>query len=143
MIRQDIKTYLGAFAGLTALVAQRIYLSVIPPSETPYANLPAVVFRRANGGHEHDLDGAAGYAAPDFEFHVIGRRATDVEAICEQLRLALQGYRGTMGSSTIQRCTLEDESDDYFESETGDDVGFYRTVLRYTIGYTETIPSFS
>lgn len=146
MIRSDLRTYLAANAGLTALLTRsgrkHIYLSRVPQSTPAYANFPCVVYRRANGGHEHDLDGSAGYAAPQFEFHVLAQDPDDVEGICEALRQALQGFKGAMGDTTVDRCTLEDESDDYLESRVGDDVGFHRTVLIYKIGFRESIPTF-
>lgn len=144
-IRQDIRTYLAAQAGVTALLTHHgkthIYLSRIPQSNPPADSFPAVLYRRA-GGHDHDLDGGSGLSTASFEFHVADPEPTMVESVCEALRQELQGYRGTMGSSTVQRCTLDDEQDEYVESAIGDDKGFHVTVLTYTITYTESIPTY-
>lgn len=146
-IRQDLRTYLAAQAGIQAVLTAngntRIFLSRIPQSNPPSSSFPAVMYRRASGGHEHDLDGSAGYAAPLFEFHVADPNPATVETICEALRQELQGFRGLMGSTPVQRCTLEDEQDEYVESQIGDDAGFHVTVLTYRIGYTESIPTFA
>lgn len=145
-IRQDLRTYLAAQSGITALLTAngktRIFLSRIPQANPPSASFPAVLYRRSVGGHEHDLDGSAGIAVAQFEFHVADPDPTTVESVCEALRQELQGYRGAMGSSTIQRCTLDNEVDDYVESQIGDDEGFHITVLTYTIAYLESIPTF-
>lgn len=146
-LRRDIRVYLASKAGLTALITgtngkKHLHLSHIPQGSVSREAYPALVYRRATGAHEHDLDGSAGYAAPEFEFVAIGEDPDVVEDICEQLRLAMQGFRGLMGSTTIRRCTLDDESDDYIESKIGDDVGFHMTLLKYTIGHTEAIPTF-
>jgi len=147
-LRRDLRIYLASKTALTALITgtngrKHLHLSRIPQGNVSRDAYPAVVYRRSTGGHEHDLAGAAGYAVPEFEFVVIGEDPDVVEDICEQLRLALQGYRGLMGGTTIQRCTLDGESDDYIDSKIGDDVGFYMTSLQYTIAYIETVPAFS
>lgn len=77
-----------------------------------------------------------------FEFHVVGIDSVAVETIGEALRLALQGFQGTMGATEVRCVTLDDETDDYIESKLGDDVGFFRTVYRYTIQHREAIPTF-
>lgn len=145
-IRQDLRTYLAAQAGIQALLTAngktRIFLSHIPQENPFSASFPAVLYRRSSGGHEHDLDASAGIAAPTFEFHVADPDPTVVESVCEAIRQELQGYRGAMGSSTIQRCTLDEEQDEYIESAIGDDKGFHVTVLTYTITYLESIPTF-
>lgn len=146
-VRQDVLAYLAAQPGIQALLTAdgktRIFLSRIPQTNPPADSFPAVMFRRATGGHEHDLDGSAGIATPDFEFHVIDPSPTTVESVCEAIRQELQGFRGTMGGTTIQRCTLEDEQDFYHESQIGDDTGFHVTVLTYRITYLESIPTFA
>ncbi len=142
MIRQDIRTYLLSKTSITDLVSTHVFLSRIPQGSEPLNNFPAIVFRRAVGGHSHDLDGSAGFAEAVFDLMAVAVSAVVVESICEAIRQALQGYRGLMGSTNVGRCTLDDEADDYIESQIGDDVGFHTTTLRYTIGYFETIPTF-
>ncbi len=150
-IRADILDYLRDRTALTAYVtspnaAIRIYFSRVPKSNPPLANFPCVVFRRNTGGHLHQLDedaACAGYAAPLFEFHVMGIDAVVVQSICEELRLALYGYQGVMGASTIDQCLLEDEVDDVIETKIGDDTFIYRTTQFYKIGHQEAVPTFS
>lgn len=147
MIRSDLRTYLKSRSGLTDLVGgasdPRLYLSNIPQAPA-LANYPCVVYRRASGGYEHELDGSAGKASPLFEFHVFGTDPDDVEAIGNQLRLALDGFCGTMGDTAVDCVTIDDEFDDYIETKIGDDlVGFHRTVLEFTIQHDVAIPVFS
>jgi hypothetical protein len=138
MIRSAIRTYLLTQTDLTNLISTRIYLTRIPDNGT----YPCITFRRISSGRQHDLDGAAGYAESNFEFEVWSDDSEEVEDVCEELRQALQGFRGTMGTTAVKRVTLEDEQDFYHPPISGDDVGVHRTVVRYIVGYVETIPTF-
>ncbi len=75
---------------------------------------------------------------------MFGTDPDDVEAIGNQLRLALDGFCGTMGDTAVDCVTIDDEFDDYIETKIGDDlVGFHRTVLEFTIQHDVAIPVFS
>lgn len=146
-IRQDIIAYLRTRTAFVSYITSadstiRLFLSRVPKSNPPLANFPCVVMRRSSGEHRHDLDGSAGIAFPLFEFHVMGIDPEIVETICEELRLSLQGYRGAMGASTVQKSTLEEEVDDAIETKIGDDVFIYRTTCMYSIGHLEDKPTF-
>lgn len=141
-IRQTLRTYLLDQSALTALVGTRIYQSRVPKGDTPLQNFPAIVYRRMTGGHEHDLDGSAGVARARFQVTVVGTDAIAVDDICEQLRQAMQGFRGQFDTTRVTCVTLNDEVDDYIESTIGDDVGFYLTMLVYTVSHIETKPTF-
>lgn len=147
LIRADLRTYLAAQTSITDLVGgaarPRIYFVRIPQTNPPSSVYPCVTYRRATGGHVHSLDGSMGFASPLFEIDVWGEDSVVVEQIGEAIRLKLQGYRGTWGSSDIRKVTLDDEQDFYFPSEVADDVGVYRIQYKYTIGHGEAIPSFS
>lgn len=148
MIRSDLRTYLLTRTGLTDLITAdgrvHLHLSRTPQTTPPLAAFPTVIYRRASGGYGHDLDGSDGNADPNFDFHVMDPDPDVVEAICEQLRLALQGFpKSNMGSTHIESITLDDEQDDYLESTIGDDVGFHRTVLTFSINHTVAIPTFA
>jgi hypothetical protein len=143
VIRDDIKTYLSGIDGLTALIGTAPVRLALSRLQQKWCS-PAVIYRRLTGGHKQDMDGSSGYAEPQFEFEVIGHTPELVEAVCEQLRLALQGYPpdALMGTTQIAVITLDDEVDDYYDSETADDNGFNVTRLTFTIGYYEAIPAF-
>lgn len=143
MIRTDLRAYLASKTTVTNICGTRIHWTHIPQRKSNETTYPCVVFRRATGGHEHHLDGSAGYAAPLFDIDVWGEDDEIVENLGEQVRLVLQGFQGVMGSTTIGRLTLDDEHDYYYPSGKDNDRGQYLIRYRYTIGYTEAIPSFS
>jgi hypothetical protein len=143
VIRNDIKTYLSGIDGLTAMIGTTPFRLALSKILEKWC-LPACAYRRMTGGHQHDLSGSAGYAEGKFDFEVLGHTPEVVEAICEQLRLALQGYPPDtlMGTTMIAVITLDDEVDGYYESQAADDNGANSTTLTFTIGYYEAIPSF-
>ena len=50
-------------------------------------------------------------------------------------------YRGTMGTSTVRNCTLEDESDDSTPPTDGSDELVYSTRQDYFLWRTEAAPT--
>ena len=144
MIRADLRTYLLSQSDITDLVGTRIYWVRIPQKNPSDANYPCITYRRATGGHVHNLDGAQGYAEAIVEIDIWGPDSEVVENVGEQVRESLQGFRGEMGTTDVRRrVTLEDEQDFYYPSEVGDDVGVYRIQYKYKIGYGESVPCFS
>lgn len=88
-----LKARLAAYAGVAALVGDRIYpgvSGVVQPVVYPY-----IVYRLIDTGHTHTMQGAAGLAMPhvqincfvnDFDYELL-------EELVEQVRLALTTYR--------------------------------------------------
>lgn len=138
MIRSALRTYLLANSEVAALIGTRLYLTRIPEN----GSFPCVTFRRAGSGRHQDMRAASGYAEASFDFEIWSDDSEEVEAVCESLRQALQGYRGLMDTTPVSRVTLEDEQDFFHPPLSGDDVGVHRTLVRYVIGYSESIPTF-
>lgn len=86
-----IKTRLGAFAGVTALVSDRVYPGALPQD----AVLPAIVFKRISS---RDLKGAhsnPGISYVTLQVICVGAKEApqdDVLALAEQVRQALDRY---------------------------------------------------
>ncbi len=118
-IEEALFAYLTGYAGLVALVADRVYPTKLPPSPV----LPAVVYQRISSTRTYSHDDAPGtpdwvtvrmqfscWADGDSGYDV----ATDVGA---QVVAALSGYRGTMGSVRVGAALVELDDDD-FEPDT-------------------------
>jgi hypothetical protein len=138
MIRADLRTYLLAQSSITTLIGQRLYLSRIPLPGT----YPCVSYRRVSGGHFHDLQGSRGYCEAAIEIEVWSDDSEEVESVGDAIRQKLQGFVGTMGSTTVKRVTLDDEQDSFLPPIEGSDTGVHRTTFRYTIGFGVTIPTY-
>jgi hypothetical protein len=138
MIRSSLRTYLLAQAPLAALIGDRLYPVACPETAT----LPAVTYRRASGGHLHNLTSASGAAIPEFELVVWAETYEDADEVAEAIRQEMQGFRGTMGSDAVKSVILDDEDDSIAEPDDNSDQPIYAITLRYRIQYVETKPTF-
>ena len=112
LIDQALTEYLQGYAGLVAIVGGRVYALIAPDDPlTPY-----VVFRRVSTPREHTQSGAAGMAQPRFQIECWGEtKLVCVQAI-EQVRFALDGFKGQMGVTypvTVGDAYCEGDNDDY------------------------------
>lgn len=104
---------LTAHAGLTALIATRVYPKQIPQG----AALPAVVFERIAARRHHAMGADAGVATPRFRVTAWARAAAgksayeNVKDVAAQVRAALSRFRGTVAGVVIQDVLLEGETD--------------------------------
>lgn len=128
MIEEALYTYLIAHAGLSALVGDRVYPLVAPQDAT----YPLVVYQRISGIRIHSHSGPSGLASPRFQFSAWGESFSDAKNVAEQVRLALDGYAGTMGSLAVGACLIATELDQYEP-----DTGLYRTILDFFIWHEE------
>jgi hypothetical protein len=90
LIEAAIFKYLSEYSGL---VGSRIYPLKLPQKPT----LPAMTYQRISGMHVHSHSGISGLARPRYQFTCWAERYDDAKATAETLRLALDGYKGTMG----------------------------------------------
>ncbi len=94
VIEEALFAHLSADAGVAALVGNRIY-----PIEAPQeAVLPYVVYQRISGPRVRSHSGPSHLAQPRFQ--ITGAAATypSLRAVMNAVRVALDGFRGTMGS---------------------------------------------
>ena len=95
-----------------ALISARAYPNVIPQD----ADLPALAYQEISrpGGMAHD--GATGIAWPRFQITGQADTYTEVVDLLNKVRIALNGFTGTMGGSggvTIEGCFVKDVHDGY------------------------------
>lgn len=131
-----IYTRLSGFAGLTALVATRIYPNVAPQNVAP----PYVVYRRITATRPGAMGADTGIVRARFQFDVFagGTDAVgaaqgfdDAAAVREQVRLALQRWRSA-GPPVVQATFLDSQIDLY-----EDDTELHHLADDYEINYLE------
>ncbi len=132
MISEALVTRLEGFAGLAALVADRIYVSVLPQNPT----YPAITYQRISGPRVENLQSHSGLAHPRFQFSCFARTAAEAVAVREQVRLALEGFRGIIGSDNIQGIEIVDERG-FFEKV----LQIYRSDIDAVVWHLEAIAS--
>lgn len=140
MIGDDLKTYLETVSALTAIVSTRIYRSRAPQG-LDEANAH-IVYRVLGREPRHYSGSASGIPAYLVECEVFARTPRLAELAKEQLRLALDGYRGTFGSGFVTRAMLTDETDIDIRPVHGDERGYPGIRCDFEIAYTETVTSF-
>jgi hypothetical protein len=128
MTIEDLTTYLIANAALIAVVNGRIYPQVLPQ----HATLPAIVYSQIHGKPGNTMENASGFTDALFQFACVGTSYFDVKKTARNLRTALEGFAGTMGSTKVYGAFQETERDGY-DSETLE----YRTDLDFKIWHLE------
>jgi len=117
-VESEIYTRLTTFAGLMALISDRVYPNLLPQEPT----YPAISYRRVTADRPHAMGVDAGVVFARFQFDVwdeddeAGDAGYDsAKAVAEQVRLALQRWRTT--ADTIVQDTLFLTEQDLYEDE--------------------------
>lgn len=130
-IERTLVEHLRGVSALTALVGQKIYPGIIPQGTA----LPAITFMPIGGGPTHSMTGSSGYEMREYRFTVYTdkKEVDTMLQITDALQTAIDGYRGSMGTTyvtVIQRIMLKDIRD-FFEP----DSEAHQRVLEFDIDY--------
>lgn len=123
-LKGDLYSYLISAGGVSALVVDRVYPSFVGSMAAP---LPYACFDISSTQAEQHLAGVQDLAQASVSIQCWADDAPGADALALQVRLALDGYRGTMGSTDIRRIFYDSESDSI---EIPDDGGSLPTYLR-------------
>jgi hypothetical protein len=113
-IEASLQTRLAGYAGLSALVAARIYPEHLPQNPT----YPSVVFERQITERESAMGSDVGVVAAVFSVESHGSTFASAMAVATQVLGALQRYSGTVDSIVILDSFVTGEDQDY-DPETG------------------------
>lgn len=131
VLEEGLFTYLSTYAGLTSLISTRVYPLVIPQGAT----LPCLTYQRISTVRSPSLDSSGignELSSARFQFDVWATTALSAKTITDQLRAALHGKKGTMGSVTIHSALVDDEQSN-FEPDTK----IYRSRSDYFIWHND------
>lgn len=128
MIEEGLKAYLGTVAGVTTLVSTRIYPMHLPQVPT----LSALTYTRIFGAKELSHSGPSGLAQTQFQIDCWASSYSGAKALSEQVRIALDGYSGVMGTSTVCAVEWMDDMDDFDEES-----DCYRVICSVKIWHRE------
>jgi hypothetical protein len=101
-------TYLSTYPGLAALIGTRLYPLLLPQDPT----LPAVTYQRISTPMMLAFERSF-LPHPRFQFDCWAASFPAARAVAEQVKLALDVYRGAMGAETIQASILDTDRDTY------------------------------
>lgn len=139
-IGQDVRTYLLTLASITSVVGTRIFPNKIPQKNDSW---PCIVYQVISQNPGHTLAGSAEYAGTRIQFDVYSETAIVRDSLTEAIRNAMQGYRGTMGSSTVSSVVYKNSTDLYEPPADNSDVGLYRNSADYWFRHNHAAPTFT
>lgn len=117
---------------LTALIGDRVFPRRMPLGAT----FPLVLYTRVSTSRSHTHSGPDGLPEPRIQFDVYGLDPDTVDATAQELRLALDGFRGQMGDVAVASVRVVGEHDvDPDDLETG----LYRRTLDAQIQHEEAV----
>lgn len=132
MMLSDLVTFLENDAGISALIGTRIYPQILPQDPT----FPAITYSQTSGVRDRVIrEGPSGRARPRITINCWGERYSQARALADAVRIALDGYRGIMGSTDVGGVRLDNEFD-LFEEEAGIK-GIHRTIQDFIISFVE------
>jgi len=133
-IEQGLLSYLTGYTGLTGIISTRVYWMTKPAGVT----YPCMTYQRISTPRipTHDTSGSTGVAYPRFQFDAWATTYASAKAITDQLRAALNGKTGSIGSGTnaitLLSSLVDAEVPDY-DAETN----LYRSRSDYIIWHAE------
>ena len=134
-VEQSLESYLTGYAGLSALVSNRVYPITIPQGKP----LPCVTYQRIDTPRilaQGDSGATGTLARIRIQFNSWAATLSEAMDIAYQLRAALNGKRGSMGTApyniTARAILVDNELQDY-EPETQ----LYRVISDFIVWIEE------
>jgi hypothetical protein len=143
MIEQGLAKYLSAHSGVKSLIGDRLYPETAPDDPTDY---PLVTYQTISDVQPMTLANAAGYGVARVQLDCWGKAGRQgykqVKDVAEQLRLALHGYRGTMGDYFVQESRIDNMSDGGDAPAFGRGLKDSRVSVDVFLWYSDSVPTF-
>lgn len=128
---EAVYTRLTTHAGVSALVATRVYPVVLPQAPT----FPALTYQLISEIRPSHIGGPGHLPGALYQVTAWGTTLLSVRAVLDAVRGALDGYQGTVGTVVIQASILEEQRDDPgYQPE----VGIYGASADYRIWWNES-----
>lgn len=120
-----LRSHLLALTDVSNVIGTRLYSRAAPQGVTA----PYVVMLRVSSPGQHNLTGPAAILSPRYQFSCYGTTHAEAVGIASELRGALDGFRGALGSARVRWAGIEDERDLYEDRSDGEQIGLFRTDL--------------
>lgn len=135
----DLQTYLLAQSGIASLVGAQVYWQAAPQATA----FPYITFFLVSEEREHDVAGQCGVVFAFYQVDCWHEGSADIHAIADAVRNAVDGYTGTMGSTTVQYSKLINRHEFIDSPQFGKEAVEDRVMLEVEIHSVESIPTFS
>lgn len=149
MIEVAVRARSIGFAGLSALVDDRVFVERVPQrrlrdGEPEY---PYIVIGRGETDRERDLDGYAGLTHANIGVDIYAKQtasalgAEHVRQVAEQFRQCWDGWSGTQSGIAVQWAELQSESYSTEEADEGAEEPVQHASISLRISYPESAPA--
>ena len=133
MIEQALYKLLTTDADVTAIVKTRIYGNVAPEGKP----LPYITYTRVDAEHYHHMGGLSGLANHRIQVDCWSNTYPQVKWLAEKVRLALDAFRGDVGTFNVRACLLISDNDIHVSPFRGDDNGVHRQSMDFQVAAVE------
>lgn len=140
-LEDAFSSHVRSLASIAALVEDRVFPDVAEEN----SKYPYVTFQEIGGQPVHHLNGVANISDTHIQLDVWATTSKSRRQVAKALRMALDKYRGPMGSLNCLLITLENRAATFEEpDEDGEDAaekGTYRMRMEFRVQYTEETPT--
>lgn len=106
MIEDALYTYLMAQTAIRNIIGTRLYPDKLPQDPT----LPALVYNNVGSSPMVQHSGPAKLESTRFQFDAFARTSRDARLLIDAVRLALESYRGSMGTHRVDAIFVLDHA---------------------------------
>lgn len=132
MIEEALYSRLTGFSGLANLIGARVYEHLQPQNPV----YPAVVYTRVSAARVTAMGADPGLVHSRFQIDAWSLGAKEARDVAEQVRQALERWRGTSGSTVIQDSFIDNVQDS--PAELVSSVPVYRTITEVMIHHSDS-----
>lgn len=129
-LAEAVYSLLSNDAGVAALVGDRIFPDV-SPQRTPS---PFVVYSTVSSSSYRHVKGPSGRATPRYQFDCYAESRLDADRLATAVRIALEGFTGTVAGVAISRITFDNRQTGIDENA---EPWLRRTILDFFIEHQE------
>jgi hypothetical protein len=135
IIETALYSILSGASGITDICSTRIYPDVAEQGVAA----PYIIYQQVSGSSDVAADGPTGFARSSWQITCWAGTKGECARLAEQVRLALNGYAGTVAQRTIRFVGLEGKTDLQSLMAGSDILRRYGKALTFRINYTEPI----
>lgn len=143
-IEEGLQAYLSTKAAVVAISGTRVF-PIYPPQELMTGrtdNYPCITYQVISDAPVHSMSGHCNLTYKRIQVTAWGRTYKAAKDLAELVRMASDGYAGTMGSVTVQSCLKEGGGETDFDLSVGNVADrIFGASADYMIGFTEAVPT--
>ena len=141
-VESALYSYLTGVTGVTDVIGTRLYSDLANASGI---TRPFVSYFVVSENPSRHFGGPAGLKFARIQMDVWASSGPSRRAVAEALRLALDGFSGTMGAEllVVRRCALDMVRNTYVDPEDGTETPTYRATIEVEITHQESVPTFA